>query len=83
MWEAEEVEEKVGKAYAKDVNALFKSVSAKTSSGIEELFKSIGTKYVHPSFTDIPLGERVTGMDRKESVKLGESRKDKTGKKCC
>jgi hypothetical protein len=82
MWENEEVEEKVGKEYAKDANVFFKSVSAKTGSGIEDLFKAIGSKYVYPAFTDIPLGERVTGMDRNHSVKLATNKKENK-KKCC
>ena len=83
MWENEEVDEKVGKDYAKDVNALFKSISAKTNSGIEDLFKAVGSKFVHPAFTDVPLGERVTGMNRQQSVKLGQDSNKKRQGGCC
>jgi GTPase SAR1 family protein len=35
MYENEEVEEKIGRQYAKEINAIFKYTSAKNANGIE------------------------------------------------
>ena len=48
--DTEQVDEKTGRAFAKEIGAIFKSTSAKNQKGIEELFKDIGNKYLDPNF---------------------------------
>ena len=43
MYENEEVEEKIGRLYSKEINAIFKYTSAKNASGIDVVFLKIGT----------------------------------------
>lgn len=52
MYDVEEVEESTGKNFAKEVNAIFKYTSAKQSTGIEELFRIIGRKFIDPNYED-------------------------------
>ena len=50
--EKEQVNEAEARKYAKEVGALFKVTSACTAAGIEELFKSIGFKFLDPNFKE-------------------------------
>ena len=38
--------------YAKDAGAIFKTTSACTAAGIEDLFKSIGCKILNPNYSE-------------------------------
>ena len=71
--DTEQVDEKTGRAFAKEIGAIFKSTSAKNQKGIEELFKYIGNKYLDPNFecTDEALEEeqRLKAI-RKQSVRI-------------
>ena len=71
--DTEQVDEKTGRAFAKEIGAIFKSTSAKNQKGIEELFKDIGNKYLDPNFecTDEALEEeqRLKAI-RKQSVRI-------------
>ena len=71
--DTEQVDEKTGRAFAKEIGAIFKSTSAKNQKGIEELFKDIGNKYLDPNFecTDEALEEeqRLQAI-RKQSVRI-------------
>lgn len=71
--DTEQVDEKTGRAFAKEIGAIFKSTSAKNQKGIEELFKDIGNKYLDPNFecSDEALEEeqRLKAI-RKQSVRI-------------
>ena len=71
--DTEQVDEKTGRAFAKEIGAIFKSTSAKNQKGIEALFKDIGNKYLDPNFecTDEALEEeqRLKAI-RKQSVRI-------------
>lgn len=71
--DTEQVDEKTGRAFAKEIGAIFKSTSAKNQKGIEELFKDIGNKYLDPNFecSDEALEEeqRLKAI-RKQSMKI-------------
>ena len=45
-----QVKDEEGKEFAKSINGIFQSTSAKSNSGIENLFQNIGHKYFDPSF---------------------------------
>ena len=42
LYKDEQVTNSEGLAFAEEINAIFKTVSAKTGEGIDELFKNIG-----------------------------------------
>ena len=50
LYDKEEVGDKEGKAFAKEINAIFQSTSAKSDFGITSLFENIARKYFDPSF---------------------------------
>jgi len=52
MYEMEEVEEEKGRAFAKEVGGIFKYTSAKNSTGIDELFRTIGNRFLDPNFEE-------------------------------
>ena len=68
MYQNEEVTNDEGKAFAKELNAIYHRTSAKnqTGGGIDELFKSIGQKFLHPD------SEITSNMTKEELKKHGE-----------
>lgn len=52
LFDQEQVSENEARDYAKEIGAVFKLTSACTASGIEELFKSIGCKFLDPNFKE-------------------------------
>ena len=61
LYEQEEVTEKEGKEYAKEIGAIFKSTSAVTGIGISELFTIIGKKLYNPNFKESEEGDDDNG----------------------
>lgn len=71
--DTEQVDEKTGRAFAKEIGAIFKSTSAKNQKGIEELFKDIGNKYLDPNFECSPEAleeDKRLKEIRKKSMKI-------------
>ena len=83
MYEYEEVPEAEAKGFAKDIGAIFQTTSAKISNGVDDLFKMIGEKFLHPdSSSDSGLGGGESKeKDSHDKVKL--KKKDNGGKKGC
>lgn len=86
MYENEEVDENEGRAFAKEIGAIFRNTSAKNATGIDELFKSIGNKYIDPNYeeggTNIPV-DADFNSSRRDTVKINrESKAEKKGG-CC
>ena len=52
LFDKEQVPEADARKYAQEIGAVFKLTSACTASGIEELFKSIGCKFLDPNFKE-------------------------------
>lgn len=84
----EEVSETEGRAFAKDIGAIFKCTSAKNSIGIEELFKSIGNKFIDPNMTD-SLNTNANNLvpaelrERRETVRITEKPQKNSRGRCC
>ena len=82
----ETVNDNEGKALAKEINAIYMRTSAKLNSSIDELFNSIGNKFLNPDFeiksnlTKEELREKSEEL-RREQIKLNN--KNKKRKKCC
>ena len=43
--------------YAKEINAIFKVISAKDESEVKELFKFIGLKFLDPNYNEEELSK--------------------------
>jgi hypothetical protein len=52
LFEKEQVPEKEARDFAKSIGAIFRSTSAYSASGIEDLFKAIGLKFLDPNYVD-------------------------------
>ena len=50
LYEQAQVTDEEGKDFAKSINGIFQSTSAKSDSGITTLFENIGHRYFDPSF---------------------------------
>ena len=50
LYEIEQVNEEEARNFAKSVGAIFFTTSAMNSSGIEELFKAVGSKFIDPNY---------------------------------
>ena len=82
-YENEVVNLSEGKKLAKEIDAIFQSTSAMLSHGIDELFLSIGKKFMYPagSFSESNLTKREEEF--RKGVKLKNQKKKKVKKKCC
>ena len=85
MYEFEQVSTNDGMKFAQDVGAIFQLTSAKKSLGIDDLFLSIGEKFVHP---DKEINSNLTKeqMESKRRQKLINDVKEEEKKKkkgCC
>ena len=80
--EKEKVDEGEARNYAKEINALYVSTSAKNSNGINNLFEEIAKKYTGSTNVEIKEeeGETVPPEDDNNNVKIGKG-KDKKEKK--
>ena len=63
-YEDEEVEEIEAKVLAKEIGAIFETVSPKYNIRIDDLFDKIGKKFIHPNST--------INIFKKEQIKLKE-----------
>lgn len=50
LYGEQQVSDEEGKDFAKSINAIFQSTSAKSDSGIQDLFQNLGKKYFDPNF---------------------------------
>ncbi len=50
LYQESQIKDEEGKAFAKSINAIFQSTSAKSDIGINSLFENIGKKYFDPNF---------------------------------
>lgn len=90
MYENEEIDEKVGREFAKEVGAIFRYTSAKNASGVEDLFKAIGSKYIDPNYEEGSVqnaskAEEESDKGKKSNVRLSNTtnKTETTKKKCC
>jgi small GTP-binding protein len=76
LYENEKVDESQGRDFAKEIGALFKLTSAKNQTGIEELFKDCGSKFLDPNFecsADAKEEEQRIRQARGKSIKIKSS----------
>ncbi len=84
MYEHEEVDEGIGRGFAKEVGAIFRYTSAKNASGIDELFKAIGSKLIDPNYEEGGKIEADPEHDkvRSQTIKITNKGKSKEDKDC-
>ena len=83
MYENELVDLHEGKELARQLNAIFKSTSALNSKGIDDLFLSIGKKFLDPTYTVNISNCTEKSETRNNSKTLKIPKKAKEKKKCC
>ena len=85
LFEKEQVPEAEARNYAKEIGAIFKLSSACNGTGIEELFKAIGCKFLNQNYKEDEegsgsgTGEQSSNDEGK--VKLDANKAKKTTKK--
>ena len=84
MYQFEEVTNDEGIALAKELNSIYQRTSAKeTSGGIDELFKSIGKKFLDP---DSEITSNMTKDELKnkgEKIMIEKIKENQKKKNCC
>ena len=79
----EQVDINEGKELARQLNAIFKSTSALSSKGIDELFLTIGQKFLDPSYA-INISISIPKSESSNNSKiLKKANKKIERKKCC
>jgi len=85
----EQVSDNEGKALAKEINAIYMRTSAKLNSSIDEIFNSIGNKFLNPEMeitSNLTREEMIQKSEklRRDKIKLNNnSNNNKNKKKCC
>ena len=87
LFDKEQVSEADARNYAQEIGAVFKLTSACNGTGIEEMFKTIGCKFLDPNYRedDEKDGEKGSSSTGKSGgVKLDANKtKENTKKKGC
>ncbi len=73
LYETQQVSDDEGKAFAKSINGIFQSTSAKSDSGITTLFENIGRRYFDPNFDT----NEKESQEKKEYEKKKAAEKEK------
>ena len=79
MFENEEVKEEEAKAYAKEINATFMLVSAKSGDNVKLLFSTLVRQYLGPEFVK-KLDEMKKQKGETNKVTINKSKKKKEKK---
>lgn len=97
LFEKEMVTEEEARNFAQSIGAIFRLTSAYTASGIEDLFRAVGSKYLDPGYIDsekkpkssstIKAPAQKTNTPKNGSVKLDKNKLAPNNgpekKKCC
>ena len=84
LYEQEEVNENEARDFAKKIGAIFALTSAQNNSGINELFRDVGNKYLDPNFQQKleeekeeknQEGQTNIVLDKKEAEKPAKKKK--------
>ena len=77
----EQVSIQEGKNLAKEINAIFKTISAKLSHGIDEMFMSIAKKFADPKYIEASMNKEEEMEYRRKLIKKNHKKQKK--KSCC
>ena len=83
MYDEEAVPEQEAREYAKSIGAIFQLTSAQNNSGINELFKNIGAKYLDPNtkIEEPEPGQNNIIINAHDNIQKDNEQKKK--KSCC
>jgi small GTP-binding protein len=83
MYDEEAVPEEEAREYAKSIGAIFQLTSAQNNSGINELFKNIGAKYLDPNtkIEEPEPGQNNIIINAHDHIQKDNEQKKK--KSCC
>lgn len=82
----EEVDEVEARSFAKQIGAIYRQTSVITSSGIEDLFRAIGSKYFDPTYkeeTEIPSRKNSIQLKNNKEMTKQIKHLEENKKKCC
>ena len=74
--ESEAINEEEGIAFAKEIGAIFQMTSAKSNSGIDQLFQNIGQKYVNRSIDFNKIEDEEKQEYDQKKTEILEQKKD-------
>ena len=74
LYESQQVNEEEAKEFAKSINAIYQSTSAKSNSGIATLFDNIGHRFFDPNFN-------TNEIESKEKQEYEKKKNEKAQKK--
>ena len=85
MYQYEEVTDNEGKDFAKELNAIYKRTSAKnqTGGGIDDLFKAIGIKFLHPETENTSVLTKEEKKSKEIKLQREKIKNDQKKKGCC
>ena len=83
LYENEVVSLKEGKTFAKEINAIFITTSAKYSHGIDDLFNKLGKKYIGVSLSFCEDNISNQENEFRDAIKLTRKKNKDDGKKNC
>jgi hypothetical protein len=85
MYQFEEVTDDEGREFAKELDAIYKRTSAKnqTGGGIDDLFKDIGIKFLHPESENTSILTKEEIKSKGEKLQREKIKNEQKKKNCC
>ena len=80
---SEEVTDNEGKALAKEINAIYMRTSAKANTSIDELFNSIGKKFLNPDSEITSNLTKEEMIQKSEKLRRDQIKNNNTRKRNC
>ena len=79
----EEVTDNEGKSLAKEINAIYMRTSAKLNSSIDEMFNSIGKKFLNPNSEITSNLNKEEMIQKTEKLRRDQIKNNTRKKNCC
>ena len=79
----EEVTDNEGKSLAKEINAIYMRTSAKLNSSIDEMFNSIGNKFLNPNSEITSNLTKEEMIQKTEKLRRDQIKNNTRKKNCC
>ncbi len=79
----EEVTDNEGKSLAKEINAIYMRTSAKLNSSIDEMFNSIGKKFLNPNSEITSNLTKEEMIQKTEKLRRDQIKNNTRKKNCC
>ena len=85
MYQFQEVTDEEGREFAKELDPIYKRTSAKnqTGGGIDDLFKDIGIKFLHPESENTSVLTKEEIKSKGEKLQREKIKNEQKKKGCC